>query len=147
MNMETIMQILQWLVPSGIAGSLWAWLRHRENSKVIAAKERNDAYKEMYDNLSGTLIELQNENIKLNRAIVNSTVLSVRLPLAAIIMIVLSVSSCRSQGESMRTSHHTDSLQGRSGFALLQQPVPPSVARTAVSDEDIDLDTCGDGLQ
>lgn len=131
MNMETIMQILQWLVPSGIAGSLWAWLRHRENSKVIAAKERNDAYKEMYDNLSGTLIELQNENIKLNRRYVNSTVLSVRLPLAAIIMIVLSVSSCRSQGESMQTSHHTDSLQGRSGFALLQQPVPPSVARTA----------------
>ena len=69
MNMETIMQILQWLVPSGIAGSLWAWLRHRENSKVIAAKERNDAYKEMYDNLSGTLIELQNENIKLNKAV------------------------------------------------------------------------------
>lgn len=63
------MQILQWLVPSGIAGSLWAWLRHRENSKVIAAKERNDAYKEMYDNLSGTLIDLQNENIKLYKAV------------------------------------------------------------------------------
>lgn len=31
----------------------------------------------------------------------------------------------------MQTSHHIDSLQGRSGFALLQQPVPPSVARTA----------------
>ena len=67
----------------------------------------------------------------LTRRYVNSTVLSVRLPLAAIIMIVLSVSSCRSQGELMQTSHHTDSLQGRSGFALLQQPVPPSVARTA----------------
>lgn len=63
------MQILQWLVPSGIAGSLWAWLRHRENNKVIAAKERNDAYKEMYDNLSGTLIDLQNENIKLYKAV------------------------------------------------------------------------------
>ena len=69
MNSDLIMQILQWLVPSGIAGSLWAWLRHRENNKVLAAKERNDAYKEMYDNLSGTLIELQNENIKLNKAV------------------------------------------------------------------------------
>lgn len=69
MNSDLIMQIFQWLVPSGIAGSLWAWLRHRENSKVIAAKERNDAYKEMYDNLSGTLIDLQNENIKLYKAV------------------------------------------------------------------------------
>lgn len=69
MNSDLIMQILQWLVPSGIAGSLWAWLRHRENNKVIAAKERNDAYKEMYDNLSGTLIDLQNENIKLYKAV------------------------------------------------------------------------------
>ena len=68
MNSDLIMQILQWLVPSGIAGSLWAWLRHRENNKVLAAKERNDAYKEMYDNLSGTLIDLQNENIKLYKA-------------------------------------------------------------------------------
>ena len=47
MNSDLIMQILQWLVPSGIAGSLWAWLRHRENNKVLAAKERNDAYKEI----------------------------------------------------------------------------------------------------
>ena len=69
MNSDLIMQILQWLVPSGIAGSLWAWLRHRENNKVLAAKERNDAYKEMYDNLSGTLIDLQNENIKLYKAV------------------------------------------------------------------------------
>lgn len=69
MNTDLIMQILQWLVPSGIAGSLWAWLRHRENNKVLAAKERNDAYKEMYDNLSGTLIDLQNENIKLYKAV------------------------------------------------------------------------------
>ena len=52
MNSDLIMQILQWLVPSGIAGSLWAWLRHREHNKVLAAKERTDAYNEMYDNLS-----------------------------------------------------------------------------------------------
>ena len=126
MNMETIMQILQWLVPSGIAGSLWAWLRHRENSKVIAAKERNDAYKEMYDNLSGTLIELQNENIKLNKAVreLNRT--------------IRKASTCRHYNDcpiriELQKSGgiDTDSLQGRSGFALLQQPVPPSVARTA----------------
>ena len=147
MNMETIMQILQWLVPSGIAGSLWAWLRHRENSKVIAAKERNDAYKEMYDNLSGTLIELQNENIKLNKAVreLNRT--------------IRKASTCR---------HYNDcpiriELQKSGGFDAAQpayrQPArqkrvrSPSAARSSqcgedgISDEDIDLDTCGDGLQ
>mgnify|MGYP000016156686 CR=1 FL=1 len=45
--------------------------------------------------------------------------------------IALSVTSCRSPGRLTRNSLVTDSLQGRSGFALLQQPVPPSVARTA----------------
>ena len=67
--MEQLMQILQWLLPSGIAGSFWAWMKWKENRKVIAAKERNDTYKDMYDNLSGTLIDLQNENIKLYKAV------------------------------------------------------------------------------
>lgn len=69
MTTELITQILQWLLPSGFVGSLWVWLRHKENRKVLAAKERSDAYKEMYDNLSGTLIDLQNENIKLYKAV------------------------------------------------------------------------------
>lgn len=66
MTWEQIIQILFWFAPSG---ALWAWLRHRENRKVLAAKERSDAYKEMYDNLSGTLIDLQNENLKLYKAV------------------------------------------------------------------------------
>lgn len=66
MTWEQIIQILMWFVPSG---ALWVWLRQRENRKVLAAKERNDAYKEMYDDLSGTLIDLQNENIKLYKAV------------------------------------------------------------------------------
>lgn len=69
MTTELITQILQWLIPSGFVGSFWVWLRHKENRKVLAAKERNDAYKEMYDDLSGTLIDLQNENIKLYKAV------------------------------------------------------------------------------
>lgn len=76
MTTELITQILQWLLPSGFIGSLWVWLRHRENRKVLAAKERNDTYKEMYDNLSDTIIDLQNENIKLYKAVreLNSTI-------------------------------------------------------------------------
>ena len=66
MAWEQIIQILLWFAPSG---ALWALLKHRENRKVLAAKERNDTYKEMYDNLSGTLIDLQNENIKLYKAV------------------------------------------------------------------------------
>lgn len=44
--------------------------------------------------------------------------------------IALSVTSCRSPGRLTRNSLVTDSLQGRSVFALLQQPVPPSLAKT-----------------
>ena len=145
--METIMQILQWLVPSGIAGYLWAWLRHRENSKVIAAKERNDAYKEMYDNLSGTLIELQNENIKLNKAVreLNRT--------------IRKASTCRHYNDcpiriELQKSGGIDADQPSYRQPARQKRVrSPSAARSSqcgedgISAEDIDLDTCGDGLQ
>ena len=175
MNMETIMQILQWLVPSGIAGSLWAWLRHRENSKVIAAKERNDAYKEMYANLSkmrssmkmktnGQLIVFsgpsgsgkdtilksllaQNENIKLNKAVreLNRT--------------IRKASTCRHYNDcpiriELQKSGGIDADQPSYRQPARQKRVrSPSAARSSqcgedgISDEDIDLDTCGDGLQ
>lgn len=147
MNSDLIMQILQWLVPSGIAGSLWAWLRHRENNKVLAAKERNDAYKEMYDNLSGTLIDLQNENIKLYKAVreLNRTIQ--RLLLAGIMLTALSVTSCRSPEPLVRNEYsRMDSLSGKSGFALLQQPVPPSVAKTKFPTDMLDLIPVGTGF-
>lgn len=63
------MQILQWLIPMGSIGSVAAWLVHRDTRKDRANKEKNDIYKSMYDNISGTLIELQNENKRLYKAI------------------------------------------------------------------------------
>lgn len=69
MTADLIMQILQWLIPIGSVGSVAAWLVRRDTRKDRIAKERNDIYKEMYDNISGTLIELQNENKRLYKAI------------------------------------------------------------------------------
>lgn len=69
MATETIMQILQWIVPVGGFGTVVGWIIHRDTRKARDAKERNDIYKEMYDNISGTLIELQNENKRLYRAV------------------------------------------------------------------------------
>lgn len=69
MTTDVFMQILQWLVPVGSAGAVVTWLARRDTRKDRAVKEKNDIYKEMYDNISGTLIELQNENKKLYRAI------------------------------------------------------------------------------
>lgn len=147
MNTELMIQVLQWVVPSGIAGSFWAWLRHRENNKVLAAKERSDAYKEMYDNLSETLIDLQNENIKLYKAVreLNRT--------------IQRASTCR---------HYADCpIRGelqKSGTVDADRPPhrqperrktirSPTAARAAqrgedgLPDEDAEPDTGGDGLQ
>ena len=147
MNSDLILQILQWLVPSGIAGSLWAWLRRRENNKVLAAKERNVAYKEMYDNLSGTLIDLQNENIKLYKAVreLNRT--------------IQKASTCKHYGDcpirhELQKSGTIDTEQPRYRQPARQKRVrSPSAARSAqpgedaVSDESAEFDTCGDGIQ
>lgn len=67
--MDLVIQILQWLIPTGGILTLFGWIRQRDTRKERVAKEKNDIYKEMYDNISGTLIELQNENKRLYRAV------------------------------------------------------------------------------
>ncbi len=69
MTFGQLMDIVQVLIPTGLIGYIWQWIRTRENRKVLAAKEKNDIYKVMYDNISDTLIELQNENKRLYRAV------------------------------------------------------------------------------
>lgn len=67
--MDLVMQILQWLIPTGGILTLFGWIRQRDTRKERVAKEKNDIYKEMYDNISGTLLELQNENKRLYKAV------------------------------------------------------------------------------
>lgn len=69
MSTDLIMQILQWLIPVGSAGTILGWIFYRDLRKAREAKEKNDIYKDMYDNISGTLIELQNENKRLYKAV------------------------------------------------------------------------------
>ena len=69
MSMDLVMQILQWLIPVGSAGTVFGWIFYRDLRKAREAKEKNDIYKDMYDNISGTLIELQNENKRLYKAV------------------------------------------------------------------------------
>lgn len=69
MNTETIMQLLELLFGPGCIAAFWVWIKTRENRKALASKERDDTYKQMYDNLSDTLLDLQNENIKLYKAV------------------------------------------------------------------------------
>lgn len=69
MSMDLVMQILQWLVPVGSAGTILGYIFYRDLRKAREVKEKNDIYKEMYDNISGTLLELQNENKRLYKAV------------------------------------------------------------------------------
>ena len=69
MSTDLIIQILQWLIPVGSAGTVLGWIFYRDLRKAREAKEKNDIYKDMYDNISGTLIELQNENKRLYKAV------------------------------------------------------------------------------
>ncbi|WP_455659776.1 hypothetical protein [Phocaeicola faecalis] len=69
MTVDGILQVLNFLFTPGCVTALLVWIKTKDNRKAAASKERNDAYKQMYDNLSGTLLDLQNENIKLYKAV------------------------------------------------------------------------------
>lgn len=66
MTIDSVMEILQLLVTSGLFGGGVGWLVNRSARKARTAKEVHDTYKAMYEDLSGTLIELRNDNEKLH---------------------------------------------------------------------------------
>lgn len=69
MTTETIIEILQWLIPTGTLGGLLAWFTNKVIRNTRTVKEVHDTYKEMYENTQGTLLELQNDNKRLYRAV------------------------------------------------------------------------------
>lgn len=69
METGSIWQMVQWLVPAGGLGAVIVWLTSWVIRNTRTAKEVHDTYKTMYENIQGTLIELQDENKKLYRAV------------------------------------------------------------------------------
>ena len=56
--MDTIMTVLQWLVP--VLGTAIVWLTNRTLQNTRTVKEVHDTYKTMYEDQQKTLIELRN---------------------------------------------------------------------------------------
>lgn len=62
--MNTLLQILQWAIPSGGIGAAIAWLVNRKAASAKAAKAVHDTYKTMYEDISALLVENQKKNEK-----------------------------------------------------------------------------------
>ena len=60
--MEGMLEILQWTVPSGAIGSIVTWLFGRTLRQTREAKEVHDTYKQMYEDVSASLVTLQQKN-------------------------------------------------------------------------------------
>ena len=56
---DTILQILQWAIPSGGIGAAIAWVANRKAREAKTAKEVHDTYKAMYEDISTLLVETQ----------------------------------------------------------------------------------------
>lgn len=80
---DTIMQIIQWAIPSGGIGAAIAWVANRKVKTAEAAKSVHDTYKMMYEDVSRELLttqrkvdesvqatdQLRDENAKTRRAL------------------------------------------------------------------------------
>lgn len=67
--METFTTLLQWLIPSGGLGAIVVWLLSKTLRKIRTTKEIHDTYKQLYENIKETLVDLQDENKKLYKAV------------------------------------------------------------------------------
>ena len=68
MMTESLLTLLQWLLPTGAVGSVIVWLTSKTLRQARTAQEVHNAYKAMYEDVQGTLIHLQNENIQIHSA-------------------------------------------------------------------------------
>ncbi len=66
--MDTLIQILTYLFPAGV-GSFITWIFARDVYQAKKRKEVHDIYQEMYNDVSVTLANIQDENKKLHRAV------------------------------------------------------------------------------
>lgn len=66
---ETIASILQWLLPSGGMGAVMIWITSRKLRTIRVAKEEHDTYKQMYEDVSNTLLEFRSDYERLQKSI------------------------------------------------------------------------------
>lgn len=81
MTMDTLMQILQWAIPSGGIGAAIAWVANRKANNARQAKSVHDTYKLMYEDISRLLVETQqkyDESTKLTEKLVSENNLTRR---------------------------------------------------------------------
>ena len=64
---ESILQLLQWLVPTGGVGMLLGWLTSTRLRQARTAKEVHDTYKAMYEDLHNQVIEIANDNSEMRQ--------------------------------------------------------------------------------
>lgn len=79
--MDTIMQILQWAIPSGGIGAAIAWVANRKANNAKQAKSVHDTYKAMYEDISALLVETQrkyDDSTKLTEKLVSENNLTRR---------------------------------------------------------------------
>lgn len=66
---DSLITLLQWLLPTGSVGAVIVWLTSKTLRQARTAKEVHDTYKAMYEDVQGTLINLQHDNSQLHDAI------------------------------------------------------------------------------
>jgi hypothetical protein len=67
--MENFVSILEWILPAGGLGAFLTWLTNKTLRNIRTTKEVHDAYKQMYDDVKRTLIDILDENNKLRKAV------------------------------------------------------------------------------
>lgn len=67
MTGDTILQILQWAIPSGGLGAVVGWWMKIKTANAKAAKSVHDTYKSMYEDISKLLEETQQKYEKSNK--------------------------------------------------------------------------------
>lgn len=69
MTTEMILSLIQWLIPAGGLGAVAVWITNRTLRVTRTSKEVHDTYKSMYEDVQNTLIDLQNDNKRLYKAV------------------------------------------------------------------------------
>jgi len=131
--MDKVVELLMYCLPSGVFASIATWLVNRKLYHTRSRKEVHDTYKSMYEDLSNTIINQQQQTNDLRRT------------LAKLQQIIVSATTCKYYSRCpMRLQHNkadsTAIIEGYTGANTGNHQRDAPAARSEIDGEDADRD-------
>lgn len=131
--MDKVVELLMYCLPSGVFASIATWLVNRKLYHTRTRKEVHDTYKAMYEDLSNTIINQQQQTNELRKT------------LAKLQQALVTATTCKYYSRCPMRLHYKQAdssaiIEGYTATNKGDRQRDPPAARSSIDGEDADRD-------